>query len=233
MSETEEGAKAVKEVAKTTGKAVDALREAGAFLAKYIKGPLDQASAIVEDRLKYIRWERQIRLMLRADEFLSSAGLAAPTRSVPLKVAIPIMVDGSLEEDDKLQDIWAQLLANAADRDSGVEVHHMFLSILKDLTSQDVQVLNLIYAVTEEDASTGIWTAHLPDQIILNKNLAQGEVVKKSPTPEMQLSLSNLYRLGLLTVTSTWGGGSLTFNYIMQTVLGREFVRACSFRSHG
>jgi hypothetical protein len=142
------------------------------------------------------------------------------------------MVDGSLEEDDKLQDIWAQLLANAADRDSGVEVRHMFLSILKDLTSQDVQVLNLIYAVTEKDASTGIWTAHLPGRIILNKDLAQGDCVEKYPTPEMQLTLSNLFRLGLITVTSIWEG-SLTFNYIMQTVLGREFVRACSSRSHG
>ena len=107
----------------------------------------------------------------------------------------------------------------------------MFLSILKDLTSQDVQVLNLIYAVIEEDAFSGIWTAYLPDRIILNKDLTQGDSVEKAPTPDMQLTLGNLFRLGLITVTSTWGG-ALTFNYIMQTVLGREFVKACAHRSH-
>src|SRR2546428_12432950 len=130
--------KAVEEIAKATGKAIDASREVGRSLARYIKRPLQQAMGIVEDRLKYMRWERRVRLMQRADEFLKSRGLSKPTRPVPLKIAIPIMVEGSLEEDDKLQDIWAQLLANAADKDSGVEVRHMFLSILKDLTSQDV-----------------------------------------------------------------------------------------------
>ena len=148
--------KAIEEVAKTTGKAIDASREVGGFIAKYINGPLEQAMGIVEDRLAYSRWQRKLRLMLRAEELLAALGLSAPTRPVPMKIAIPIMVEGSLEEDDMIQDIWAQLLVNAADKDSGIEVRHMFLSILKDLTSQDVQVLNLIYAVTEKDASTGI-----------------------------------------------------------------------------
>ena len=52
MSEIEEGAKAVQEFAKAAGKAVDAIREVGKFLAKYINGPLDQASGIVKDYLK-------------------------------------------------------------------------------------------------------------------------------------------------------------------------------------
>jgi hypothetical protein len=52
MSEIEEGAKAVHEFAKAAGKAVDAIREVGKFLAKYINGPLDQASGIVKDYLK-------------------------------------------------------------------------------------------------------------------------------------------------------------------------------------
>ena len=224
--------KAVEEVAKTAGKAIDASREVGGFIAKIIDRPLKQAFGIVEDRLKYIRWERQVRLMQRADEFLKSRGLSIPTRPVPLKIAIPIIVEGSLEEDDKLQDIWAQLLTNAADRDSGVEVRHMFLSILKDLTSQDVTVLNRIYAVSEDDAKYGIWTAYLPDRIVLHKDLAQGDSVQANPTPEIQLTLSNLFRLGLITLTSTWGG-ALTFNFIMPTVLGREFVKACSARRHG
>lgn len=222
--------KAIEEVAKTAGKAIDASREVGGFIAKYIHSPIEQAMGIVEDHLRYLRWERQVRLTQRAQEFLKARGLSAPTRPVPLKIAIPIMVEGSLEEDDQLQDIWAQLLVNAADKESGIEVRHMFLSILKDLTPLDVLALKIIYSIPEEDARSGLWTVHLPDRILTNKD--QPGHVQGSPTPEMQMTLSNLLRLGLITSTSTWGG-DLTHSYIGQTVLGREFVKACSTRSHG
>jgi len=45
----------IEEVAKTTGKAIDATREAGGFLAQFLKGPLEQASGISEDYLRYVR----------------------------------------------------------------------------------------------------------------------------------------------------------------------------------
>ncbi|MFZ3128241.1 MAG: hypothetical protein WA136_09515, partial [Rhodoferax sp.] len=96
----DEESKAVQEVAKTTGKAIDAAREAGGFIAKFISGPLEQGVGIFEDKLKYLRWERQIRYMQRAQELLKLSGLDSPTRAVPLKLAIPLMQGASLEEDN-------------------------------------------------------------------------------------------------------------------------------------
>ncbi len=58
-----EESKAIEEVAKTTGKAIDASRELGGFLSKYVGGSLEQAMGIVEDKLKYLRFERKVRLM--------------------------------------------------------------------------------------------------------------------------------------------------------------------------
>lgn len=49
-----EEAKAVQEVAKTSSNAVDAGRELGEFVGKYIAGPLEQVSGIIEDKLKFI-----------------------------------------------------------------------------------------------------------------------------------------------------------------------------------
>jgi len=51
----QEAAKAVQEVAKATQSAIDASREAGGFLAKYLDDPLTQMSALLEGRLKYAR----------------------------------------------------------------------------------------------------------------------------------------------------------------------------------
>jgi hypothetical protein len=214
--------KAVGEVAKASGKAVDAGRELGGFISKYVGGPLDQAMGIVEDKLKYLRWERQIRLMERANEFLTERGLQQPTRKVPMQIAIPIMQGGSLEEDDLLQDRWAALLVNAADESSDAEVRRAFISILEDLSPLDANVLEKIYdfSAVPQDKNE-VWTTYLPDKATGTKP----ETEDLRPLASVELSLGNLARLGLISSAMAWGGMAI-LSCVHRTVLGHEFLRA-------
>ena len=82
-------AKAVQEIAKVTSKAIDAGQRFGGFISRYVAGPIEQGMGIFEDKLKYMRWERQVRLMQRAEQLLLEAGLTRPTRAIPLKLALP------------------------------------------------------------------------------------------------------------------------------------------------
>ncbi len=66
----ENSTKAVQEIAKITSTAIDAGREKGGFMSHFISGPLEQAVGICEDRLRYIRWERQLRLIKKSEEFI-------------------------------------------------------------------------------------------------------------------------------------------------------------------
>lgn len=207
----------LEEVAKTTGKAIDASRELGGFIEKYVGPPLEQLSGMLEDYLRVWRWERQIRLFERADTFMAARGLASATRPVPLKLAIPIIQNGSLEEDDELQDRWASLLVNSADADSGTEMRSAFISILKDLTSLDAINLQQLYSY----AAITIRTAGLPEEVYAEGR--HGEIMK----PEIAVSLSNLSRLGLISLPSPMDGGEFLFQ-VSHTRLGGEFVKACS-----
>jgi hypothetical protein len=220
-------AKATEEVAKTAGKAIDATRELGNFVSRYVSGPLEQATGIIEDKLKYHRWERQVRLMERADQFLKERGLSYPTRPVSLKLAIPILQGASLEDNDDLQDRWVALLVNAADAAAQVEPRRAFVSILEDLAPIDALVLDRIYAVTpgshpDADLTQGIWTALLPERGLMERPADEST----RPSPEIEEAIGNLVRLGLLTSAMAWGG-AMVFSCVHQTVLGREFVRAC------
>ena len=78
-SEIEETAKAAQEIAKTASKAIEAGEKLGEFISKYIGGPIEQGMGIFEDKLKYMRWERQVRFMQCATELLKSLGLSKPT----------------------------------------------------------------------------------------------------------------------------------------------------------
>lgn len=220
-------AKAIEELAKTTGKITEAAREVGGFLAKYTGGPLAQAMGIFEDRLAYARWERQVRLMDRADEFLAQRGQSFPNRKLPLNLAIPILQAGSLEEDDKLQDRYASLLASAADASAQIEIRRAFVSILEDLTPLDVEVLDAIYifelaSPPATDGTNEIWTTRLPREALLER--PKGEV---NPKREVQVSVMNLVRLGLLSSAIAFGGNAMV-SCVHQTPLGRAFFEACS-----
>ena len=61
-SEIIESCKAVQAEGKASTKALETTKNLGGFISKFISGPLDQAMGILEDKLKYVRWEHQVRL---------------------------------------------------------------------------------------------------------------------------------------------------------------------------
>jgi hypothetical protein len=216
--------KAVQAVAKATSDVVGAIEKLGGFVAKYVHGPMTVAMGIVEDKLKYQRWERQIRLFDRTDEILAGRGLSGPTRAVPLKLAIALIQGGSLEDDDGLQDHWAALLANAADGNKEYEVRRAFVSILEDLTPFDAHNFKKIYEFeVGEHLGTSVWTAQLPHKVTATMP-AMSEI---RPTDAVNVSLGNLSRLGLIVASGTAFPSSVDrFNLIYKTALGEEFFRA-------
>jgi hypothetical protein len=223
-----ESARAAQEIAKTTGKVIDAVQKFGEFVAKLIKGPLEQGIGVVEDKLKYMRWERQIRLMKRADDFMNEIGLEAPTRALPLKFAIPLLQAASLEEDNNLQDLWARLLVNAVDAKSGIDLKREYIDILERLSPLEVQILDKIYSLPyEETRHRGLLTKDLPDRVDLVPY--DPKLEHELPNSEVQLALANIARLGCISVSTSWEGGEL-FSVVHPTLLGKTFVKACSIK---
>ena len=223
---SDEDSKAVRAVAEAAGKVVDAAREFGGFIGKYVGGPLEQGIGIFEDKLWYMRWERQQRLMAKAKQFLAANEMSGPTRRISMKVAIPLLQGASLEEDDELQDRWAKLLVNAADEDSGIDVSRIYITILERITRFEAQVLDKIYSVPKEKANKGIWTRDLPDAVILDPNKDED----MSLAPQLEVALANLAQLYLITGALFWGGGQ-GLTCVHQTRLGQAFIDACKLRS--
>lgn len=204
--------KAVTEVAKTSGKAIDASRAFGGFISKFISGPLEQGMGIFEDKLKYMRWERQVAIMEKVNKKMAERGLDCPTQAVPLKITVPLLQAASMEEDDDLQELWANLLVNAADKDNGIEVHRSYINILEELTSNDASILDKIYSIDlEYDVEIH------EDSLRLYKIFGREEAL---------LSLENLCRLRLLN-SVMWSKADM-IKAVYQTRLGRYFHEACS-----
>jgi len=228
-----ESAKAVQEVSKTTSNAIDAAKQAGGFIAKFISGPLEQGMGIFEDKLRYMRWERQVRFMQRANEVLKEIGLTSPNKTIPLKIAIPLLQGASIEEDDSLQDRWVNLLVNAGNAGSHIEIHRSFIEVLSQINSLEAKILDVLYSLPfEKVRHQGIYTGDLPNsaRLISDDERENLNNIKESLSEEVILALANLARVGCITGGLTWGGGE-SFNPVNVTVFGKAFVQACRIKS--
>ncbi len=220
--------KAVQEVAKTTGKGIDLTSDFCSFISKYISGPLDEAVGIFEDKLKYTRWENQIRLMQKAQKFLAEYDLAEPDKSIPLKFAVPLLQAASLEDDDYLQDMWAKLLVNAAIQNNKFEIRRVYLDVLERISAFDARILKIIYSIPYEQAlHKQIITSNLPDSVELMDTDKRN--VLSEPNDEIKMALLNLDRLNCVSIAKSFEGGQL-FDLVNQTLLGMNFINACEIK---
>jgi hypothetical protein len=177
--------------------------EAGRDLGRFISGPAGEVVGMLWDHLKVVRFKRQIRLIDRVRRFLAAErGMDGPTRTITLKIGLPLLDNATLEEDDDLQDVWARLLVNGGDADSGIEMRRAFVSVLAEMTALDVRNLAAIEQVSPAElsgATLGVWTSHLPD-VAMPISRREAGTYNKSPTSEVryiieQLGAARLYLL--------------------------------------
>jgi hypothetical protein len=151
-----ESARAVQEVARLGGKAIDAGRDAGGWLNRIFgQGVEDLIALHWSDRVKARRieaaiydWERLTSLMRKVDARLKAKGVST-LRLLPPKIALALIENATVEHDDDLHTLWANLLATGLDA-ADDEIHRKYVTILSELTSDDAKILKLLYAAWEK-----------------------------------------------------------------------------------
>jgi hypothetical protein len=212
---TKEGIKAAAETAKN-------------FLEKLVGPPIEELGGLLADQVRFYRFKNQIRILLKAQEFLRKAGVN-PKR-VPLKTLVPILEEGSLEEDEFMSVKWASLLATAADPNSKISVQPSFPEVLKELSPKEALILDKIYDMV---VSLPIPREEWPSRGAIASSLKQ---VLQLSDEEFEIAIDNLFRLRLCLAPST----KLEFidhlehrfqlqmkNIICLTDFGFAFVSAC------
>jgi Abortive infection alpha len=247
--EITEIAKATQEVAKTTRSGIEAMQGFGGFLSRVLGEPIEAAVGMFSDRLKFMRFERGVRLAARYNEIMAQRGLNSDYQSVPPKLALPIIEQATIEEDNELQDLWANLLASAHDPGLNGIVRTAFVDILKQMEAVDVRVLNFVYTYTLKinlpDAEK--WQAEHGRDLRLApiKYSVRGAEVRSSlriADTIYECSVDNLIRLRCLAfyvkdihLPVSFAGETASLvhdhNVITITSLGWNFVRACTMPS--
>lgn len=153
--------------------------------------------------------------------------MGEPDKQIPLKNAVPFIEYATIEEDDNIQDMWANLLVNGTHESRSTEINRSFIEILSQISSTEAQILREIYKLDFSLAQKyGIVTTGLPFHADLKEaNYHHDEI--NEPFKDIILALANLQRLGCLTFDKTMKGKEI-FSIIRPTLLGRELVYACT-----
>lgn len=231
MSDLKEVSKAVQESAKLGTTAIKASEKVGSFVSEIIKEPCKELSGILLDKIRYWRWERLVKLHDKAKKILKDRGVTE-TRAVLPKLAIPLLDNASLESDDKLQSIWAQLLANAMDPNYKENIEYLYIEIIKNLRPLDAKILHSLFTSLESTPGFS-GTAVLKEYSVEKRKIID---LLRIESEQYEFAINNLMRLQCLSsmvynsnimagkqpITSHGGTEKIAF-----TVLGWRFVEAC------
>jgi hypothetical protein len=148
--------------------AESAIKPFANLIERLFGGPADQMGGMLEDGLKVRRMLRQIKLYRKLQKKIEDAGF--DPRQIPDTIWVPSLQLASLEDDEDLQEIWANLLANAADPRADNPVTASFPVILKELTAREVKFLDTLYERTRSQPRAGapVTEKQLTNEELLN-----------------------------------------------------------------
>lgn len=231
-----ETAKATQEVAKTTTKAIEAVNKVGSFLSKALGEPIEEAIGMIGDKLKFMRWERQIRLIDKVEEISQNRKIIGKEIPIPPKLFIPIMENASLEDNNTLQDIWARLIVSSQDEKTSKNVRVAYIDIIKQLEDVDVIFLDKLYNWYQDYTKQN----NILDENFYTKlTFSKDNIIKSLDLSEFEYQsiVDNLMRVRCIRseikiITSIMAGNEAMtidkgYNSLQLTALGVNFIQIC------
>ena len=191
--------KQTKEIAEAANVGIDAVAKLGTFLDNTFGNAIKNGLGLIGDKLAYYRLERAIDLQHKVEDRLKVKGINA-RKYVPVSFGLPILEKATVEENDEMQQLWANLLTNAMDPRYSGKITRNFTSILPDIEPLDARILDIIVreytSLSDEKKQNTLF--------ILEKLSAAIGV----PLKDCENAVRNLMRLGLFKPGTVEGGMS-------------------------
>ena len=117
-----------------------------------VAGAVGQSAAMIGGEwIKFWQMKNAAIVGKKAVEILKSRGITNKNqlKTITTKFGLLYIEGASVEDQAELQELWAKLLANAFDPHFEEDLRISFMSIIKDLSTTDVLVINLLRLKTK------------------------------------------------------------------------------------
>lgn len=172
-----------------------AVQGASAFLSRICLPAAEEFGLLLRDRVGVWRGNNAVKIALKAEKTLLKYAQGENLHANP-RLVMKVVQDGSWAEDDRIQEMWAGLLASACTEDGKDETNLIFMNILSQITSAQASVLNYACERSAKKVSGAGWifpayalTIELNDLI---------KITKVSDVHRLDRELDHLRSLGLI-----------------------------------
>ena len=198
----------------------------GELLGKLFSAGADELGLVGRDIVRQFRFNLQLRYFQKLKQKCEAAHIQVG------QVKLPLLLDvinwGAVEEDEDLQELWVNLLANAADVRQTILVRKAFPEILRQISKkEDAVYLSNMYEIEKKTVG------------YVNRNFPMAAAGMEPQKPALdEISYDNLKRLGLIEPSGTQspvedlGVGKnqyriLSYENDRITALGSALIEAC------
>ncbi|MCW3102426.1 MAG: hypothetical protein JWO09_866 [Bacteroidetes bacterium] len=119
------------------------LETATGFLKKLVGPSVEEMGLLFADNVKKWRFNNQVKNLKKIKEKLEKDNI--PARVINPKVLFPYLEAISLEEDNDLHELWANLITNYIDPAKNLETI-VYPEILRQLSSKEVKIIDDFYS---------------------------------------------------------------------------------------
>lgn len=195
-----------------------------AFLLRFSPFAEDRILKQLREELSDERIERTLEVVLRAEELVISRR-PGPKSQITPSLALRILADGSISNEEPMLQCWAGLLAATLLEGSNDEEKLSFAALLSKL--EPVHVL-ILASAGQKALQAGLQSETTASPIV---HCAIDEIKRISRSRNVaaiESTLNRLYEFGLLELTSKpFGCASLDHANLTLTKLGVAFYQAC------
>lgn len=162
---------------------------AAIYLVKQLFGkPVQEVGEIFADYVRAYRMQNLARIAERVQKTLRERGLPWDVKPLPTSIGLAFAEAASREDDDTLQTLWANLLANHNDPETQIELDKDLIEVLRQLSAVDARLMTYLSTQTADIhmvLAGGFDVSRLAEALSL-------------PATRLARSINNLWRLGCL-----------------------------------
>jgi hypothetical protein len=148
-----------------------------------------------------------------------------------MKILVPLLENGSLEEDEDMIERWATLLANAINPNHTGGVNIGYLDVLRQLSPKDALVLDKLFEYYNQKLEEG----KKDGDVDFHPTIAQVKTLFGLERKIWWESISNLFRLGLVTTSGVplvrQSSDSIDNSHLILNEYAFKFVKTCKIVS--
>lgn len=113
------------------------------FLSKLLGPAISESGQLIADQIRFRRFKNQVTIFTKAKSFLEQKQIEP--KQINLKILAPLIEYSSLEEDEQVQNTWANVIANISTYDTEQSFNLKCIEILKEITPNEIILLDYLF----------------------------------------------------------------------------------------